>query len=94
LEELQLEQPPALPAKGFSTPLMPKVDIFLDTSSELQSGHLTAASEPKTSSSKSKPHLQQQNSYIGILSSGISLVDVFYFTPDRPSVSKRQEKTF
>ena len=52
-EDLLHEEPPA---KGFSTPLIPKADIFFEVFSEPHPGHLTAP-EPKTSSSKSFPHL-------------------------------------
>lgn len=50
-EDLLHEEPPE---KGFSTPLIPKADIFFVVFLELHLGHLTAPG-PKTSSSNSLP---------------------------------------
>jgi len=62
----QEEQPEELvPAKGLSTPLMPKVENFLVTSALSHFGHLTSA-EPITSFSKSLPHAPHLYSKIGI----------------------------
>jgi hypothetical protein len=60
--ELQLEQPDEV---CFSTPLMPKRENFLTTSSEVQPGHKTDVF-PKTSFSKSSPQEEHLYSKIGI----------------------------
>lgn len=62
LQELQPELPPPL----FSTPLIPKVENFFLTDSELHLGHLTIVL-PKTSFSKFSPQSLHLYSNIGIL---------------------------
>jgi hypothetical protein len=63
---LQELQPEEVPAKGFSTPLIPKRESFLFTSSEPHSGHF-AFCEPKIRSSKSLPHEPQLYSNMGMV---------------------------
>ena len=62
----QEEQPEELePAKGLSTPLIPKVENFFVTSSLSHLGHFTTV-ELITSISKSLPHAPHLYSKIGI----------------------------
>lgn len=65
--DLEQEVQPAdeLPAKGFWTPLMPKVENFLATSALSHLGHLTSV-EPNTSFSNSSPHEPHLYSKIGM----------------------------
>ncbi len=52
LEQELFEGQEAVPAKGFSTPLIPKTESFLTTSAESHSGQ-AGVFEPKTSFSNS-----------------------------------------
>jgi hypothetical protein len=62
----QLEQlAEEVPAKGFSTPLMPNTESFFSTFPEPHEGQLTAR-EPMTSFSNSSPHEGHLYSKMGI----------------------------
>jgi hypothetical protein len=62
----------AVPAKGFSTPLIPKTESSFSTSDEAQDGHSTAG-EPKTSFSNFAPQALHLYSNIGM--------DIVYHSP-------------
>ena len=55
----------SLPAKGFSTPLMPKTESFLATSSEPHLGQ-AGTRAPKTRLSNSSPQAEHLYSKMGI----------------------------
>jgi hypothetical protein len=69
--ELQLEHPEEV---CFPTPLMPKVENFFTTLSEVHSGHDTPVF-PNTSFSKSIPHAAHLYSKMGIFFSGNVVID-------------------
>lgn len=64
--EQELHPEPEDPAKGFSTPLIPKTESFLSTFGELHLGHSTLVEE-KTSFSNSCAHWAHLYSKMGIL---------------------------
>ena len=66
--ELQLEHPEEV---CFPAPLMPKVENFFTTLSEVHSGHDTPVF-PKTSFSNSRPHAAHLYSKMGIFSPVLS----------------------
>jgi hypothetical protein len=63
--EQEVQPAEELPEKGFSTPLMPKVENFFVTSAPSHLGHLTSV-EPKTSFSNSSPQEPHLYSKMGM----------------------------